>query len=373
MKNNLVINDANFTRTKKKLKKSLEKEGISLPLSKIGEILADSLGFQNTFDIQKNLLNIEESTSLSKKYLDDIIYILEEFLKYITYDMVKINQKLKHIHYTQFYHPEYFNEILRCISIKTIYLKQYYEPILLGTFANISEETEFTIKRAYFSSLRYFARHLYECTGRRAYNDFYTVMDDYHNIEIYYLLNTEERETFWIKPVIPTEKSNYWLPNYDISSKIKFNLEYVMNEITDDNLNSLAQIPLDKNIIIIGKTGVGKTTAIDFLVKNNEKHNRLVKLEEPTEFMVFDDMDYKQKKDILKNKFKQKTILSLYAENYHNFLQMLVDENFDFNKVGIIIEIKRLANGSILYSVPYNEDINKENLNNWLKYIKNKK
>ena len=83
MKNNLVINDANFTRTKKKLKKSLEKEGISLPLSKIGEILADSLGFQNTFDIQKNLLNIEESTSLSKKYLDDIIYILEEFLKYM--------------------------------------------------------------------------------------------------------------------------------------------------------------------------------------------------------------------------------------------------------------------------------------------------
>lgn len=67
----------------------------------------------------------------AKKYLDDIIYILEEFLKYITYDMVKINQKLKHIHYTQFYHPEYFNEILRCISIKTIYLKQYYEPILL--------------------------------------------------------------------------------------------------------------------------------------------------------------------------------------------------------------------------------------------------
>jgi len=52
MKNNLVINDANFTRTKKKLKKSLEKEGISLPLSKIGEILADSLGFKNTFDIQ---------------------------------------------------------------------------------------------------------------------------------------------------------------------------------------------------------------------------------------------------------------------------------------------------------------------------------
>lgn len=42
------------------------------------------------------------------------------------------------------------------------------------------------------------------------------------------------------------------------------------------------------------------------------------------------------------------------------------------NKVGIIIEIKRLENGSILYSVPYNEDINKENLNNWLKYIKSK-
>ena len=84
-------------------------------------------------------------------------------------------------------------------------------------------------------------------------------------------------------------------------------------------------------------------------------------------------MDYKQEKDILKNEFKQKTILSLYAENYHNFLQLLVDENFDFNKVGIIIEIKRLENGSILYSVPYNEDINKENLNNWLKYIKNKK
>lgn len=376
MKNNLVINDANFTRTKKKLKKSLEKEGISLPLSKIGEILADSLGFQNTFDIQKNLLNIEESTSLSKKYLDDIIYILEEFSKYLNYDMPKIHKKLENIKYTFQYRIEHFIEMNRFISIKNIYLRENYDDILTGAISNIEDDNLSTIiGRTRLAFLRNSVISLYKLTGRRVYRDFYQLMDDYHNIESYYFMNTEARKTFWIKPVMPTHNDNYWLPNYEIDSQIKFNLHNVINEITDDDLNSLSKIPLSKNIIIFGKTGVGKTTAIDAILKNNAKHNQLVELKDSTEFLVLDNMDYKQEKEALHNNFKQKTILSLYAESYSDLLHRLVAENFDFENVGIIIGICRTEAGSVLYSVDYDEtkDISVKNLKNWLEYIKNKK
>ena len=238
MKNNLVINDANFTRTKKKLKKSLEKEGISLPLSKIGEILADSLGFQNTFDIQKNLLNIEDSTSLSKKYLDDIIYILEEFSKYLNYDIPKIHKKLENIKYTFQYRIEHFIEMNRFISIKNIYLRENYDDILTGAISKIEDDNLSTIiGRTRLAFLRNSVISLYKLTGRRVYRDFYQLMDDYHNIESYYFMNTEARKTFWIKTVMPKHNDNYWLPNYEINSQIKFNLHNVINEITDDDLN----------------------------------------------------------------------------------------------------------------------------------------
>lgn len=376
MTNNLIINDENFTRTKKKLKKALEKEGISLPLSKIGEILADSLGFQNTFDIQKNLLNTEDTSSLVKKYLDDIIYISEEFSKYLNYDMHKIHKKLTNIKHTFEYRVEHFIEINRFMSIKNIYLKENYDDMLTGNISNIEDDNLSTILgRTRLAFLRNSAIYLYKITGRSIYRDFYQLMDDYHNIESYYFINKEARENFWIKPIIPTHKDYYWLPHYEIGSKIKFNLHEVIHEITDDDLNSLSKIPLNKNIIIFGKTGVGKTTAIEAILKNNAQHNRLVELEDSTEFLVLDNMDYKQEKEALKNNFKQKTILSLYAENYSDLLHRLVSDNFDFDNVGIIIGICRTEDGSVLYSVDYddNKDISIKNLNNSLKYIKNKK
>lgn len=53
MKNEIYINEENFSRGKKLLKKSLEKENIKVTLSKSANILANSFGFQDEHEIQK--------------------------------------------------------------------------------------------------------------------------------------------------------------------------------------------------------------------------------------------------------------------------------------------------------------------------------
>lgn len=84
MSKSIVIDKESYIRTKKKLKKSLETKGVSLTLSEVSDVLAQSLGFKNEFDIQKNHFDkIIESPKLDnlgfneKKYEDFIKKMLE--------------------------------------------------------------------------------------------------------------------------------------------------------------------------------------------------------------------------------------------------------------------------------------------------------
>jgi len=53
MSKSIVIDKESYTRTKKKLKKSLEAKGVSFTLSEVSDILAQSFGFKNEFDMHK--------------------------------------------------------------------------------------------------------------------------------------------------------------------------------------------------------------------------------------------------------------------------------------------------------------------------------
>lgn len=67
MSKNILNNQESFTRTKKKLKKNLEDKGLKLSLCEISDILANALGYKNTFDINKNyfeLLKKEQEENL---------------------------------------------------------------------------------------------------------------------------------------------------------------------------------------------------------------------------------------------------------------------------------------------------------------------
>jgi len=57
MSRSIVIDKKSYTCTKKKLKKSLEAKGVSFTLSEVSDILAQSFGFKNEFDMQKNYFN----------------------------------------------------------------------------------------------------------------------------------------------------------------------------------------------------------------------------------------------------------------------------------------------------------------------------
>ena len=61
MSQDILINEESFTRTKKKLKKLLEEKGLNVSLCEASEILSKSLGFKNTFELQRSVFsNIEK-------------------------------------------------------------------------------------------------------------------------------------------------------------------------------------------------------------------------------------------------------------------------------------------------------------------------
>lgn len=377
MNNNLVINDENFSRTKKKLKKSLEKEGVNLSLSKVGELLAQSLGFQNVFDIQQNLPSKSNSDNLTKKYLDDIVYIYETFSKYLNFDIIEIkkvsqNPKFQTSNIGVNYQQNYIDNINYLVFMKKTYLNEFYYDILSGEDESILQKlNEFSS----FSLLRHICNDLYKITGRETYKKFYTLMDDYHNLEQYYLIENNKRSDFWIQPVnAPTDKGFYYQPTYDVKEKIKFDLKKVINEIRNNNLNSLTKLPLNKSIIIFGKTGSGKTTAIETILKSQKMkiNNRVIGLEESKEFIVYDHMNMKEEKDIIHDGLQQKTLFSVYAPTQHDLLKRLIDEKFDFSKVSVLLEAKRVYDGSYLYTATYVDDIDFEELTKWFQYLKNR-
>jgi len=63
MSKDILINEESFTRTKKKLKKILEEKGLKVSLCETSEILANSLGFKNTFEMQRIVFSKVEKIS----------------------------------------------------------------------------------------------------------------------------------------------------------------------------------------------------------------------------------------------------------------------------------------------------------------------
>lgn len=200
-------------------------------------------------------------------------------------------------------------------------------------------------------------------------------MDDYHNLEAYYLIPNNKRADFWIQPVnAPTDKGFYYQPTYDVKEKFKFDLKKVINEIRNNNLDSLTKLPLNKSIIIFGKTGSGKTTAIETILKNQTMkiNNRVIGLEESKEFIVYDHMNMKEEKDIIHNGLQQKTLFSVYSPTQHDLLKRLIEEKFDFSKISVLLEAKRVYDGSYLYTATYVDDIDFEELTKWFQYLKSR-
>lgn len=71
MSKSIVIDKESYTRTKKKLKKSLEAKGCSFTLSEVSDILAQSFGFKNEFDMQKNYFEKIESLNNTSPWSDE--------------------------------------------------------------------------------------------------------------------------------------------------------------------------------------------------------------------------------------------------------------------------------------------------------------
>lgn len=65
MSKEIFINKETFTCTKKKMKSALEKKGISLSLSDVSNLLAQSFGFKNEYEMQK--IYFEKNSMISEK------------------------------------------------------------------------------------------------------------------------------------------------------------------------------------------------------------------------------------------------------------------------------------------------------------------
>lgn len=220
MKNSLTINEQNFTRTKKNLKKQLEKEGVDLPLSKIGEILSKSMGFQDFFEIKKNILNDQEINHPKKRYFDDIIYIYEIFVKHFNFDSLKIKEDFKSDNFS--YRDHTLEHLSNIIHFKINCFYELYDDFLSGDNSSILGN----LRPYNLTFLRDFSNIIYHKTGIEAYKILSKVMDDYHNVEIYYYIEKDIRPGWLVQPVdSPKEKGFYRNPTYNIRDKINFKIK----------------------------------------------------------------------------------------------------------------------------------------------------
>ena len=90
MSKSIVIDKENYTRTKKKLKKSLEAKGCSFTLSEVSDILAQSFGFKNEFDMQKNYFEkLDLKISNSNVSIKDWFQSLNKKRSYIDLNLLK--------------------------------------------------------------------------------------------------------------------------------------------------------------------------------------------------------------------------------------------------------------------------------------------
>lgn len=91
MSKKIYIDQNSFTRTKKKLKASLEEQGISLSLSQAATALAQSFGFKNEHEMQKIYFNeiIKEDVDTSQE--SSKLKRTEEEIKIL--ELIEKNQK----------------------------------------------------------------------------------------------------------------------------------------------------------------------------------------------------------------------------------------------------------------------------------------
>lgn len=114
MSKKIYIDQNSFTRTKKKLKTSLEEQGISLSLSQAATALAQSFGFKNEHEMQKLYFNeiIKEDVNISQesgklKRSEEEVRILE---------LIEKNQKGYLIEYTTYEDYEFIELTYRSIK-----------------------------------------------------------------------------------------------------------------------------------------------------------------------------------------------------------------------------------------------------------------
>lgn len=202
MKNELIINTQNFIRTKKKLKKSLEKRNIDVSLSESGEILSEILGFKNNFELQSHLSTYskKENNNVIKNYLDDIVFIYRSFFEYLSIEIVELKNK----------EPNYLSKIKNIhdlhalIALKINFLDLFYDDILHRKDENILEKAKYVIS---FSRLRNLSTDLRILTHKNIYQKFHHIFDNYHNIEYYCFTNLKNRDNFWLQP--PFNRDNF--------------------------------------------------------------------------------------------------------------------------------------------------------------------
>lgn len=90
MSKSIIIDKENYTRTKKKLKKSLEAKGCSFTISEVSDILAQSFGFKNEFDMQKNYFEkLDLKISNSNVNIKDWFQSLNKKRSYIDLNLLK--------------------------------------------------------------------------------------------------------------------------------------------------------------------------------------------------------------------------------------------------------------------------------------------
>lgn len=68
MKKQISLNADSFTRSKKKLQKILNNKKLNLSLSEVSNILAQTFGFKNEYDFQKNYLSLIDKKNKNIKY-----------------------------------------------------------------------------------------------------------------------------------------------------------------------------------------------------------------------------------------------------------------------------------------------------------------
>lgn len=116
MSKSIVIDKESYTRTKKKLKKSLEAKGCSFTLSEVSDILAQSFGFKNEFDMQKNYFEKVDNTPLYNN--SNIRVILKNDSPWLDETVIFKDPNGKPMPYNIFKNKDNYHNLERILSTK---------------------------------------------------------------------------------------------------------------------------------------------------------------------------------------------------------------------------------------------------------------